>query len=394
MPYTIAQDLLVNGTGTFTGNVSVPAGTTDSHVINKLQFDTAINDIRNRDDSKPSVKATVTSGELNETLPYVTARGVTVDVGDRVLYVAPVFAGAVVANGPYVVQTGTWVRADDGAITNQSNWRVEEGSDAGIAYVVTTPGTIILGTTPFTIVPIAAAASLIADSLGSTEIVDDEIRVKISPGTNVGGESGIRIEKGSTGIYINVDDARDLVNQYSSYFNSCVAVAKTNVDILTTPSSIDGVTLTYAPISDAGNMSFSTSKVLLANQTNPLENGLYACYNDGVDDILGTIGGTFGSYYIKHGSSLGEIWHIDEARTFCKRLSSPSYFQTLSAGVAATHTITHNKLTTRPQVRLFDTVTNEELFAQPSNISSNSFDLVLSALANDVQVVVNITPDA
>lgn len=387
MAYKIKQDLEVSGTGTFTGNVSVPAGTTDSHVINKLQFDTAINDIRNRDDSKPSVKATVSSGEINETLPYVTVTGVTVDVGDRVLCVAPVFAGAVVANGPYIVQTGTWVRADDGTISSQSNWRVEQGTDAGYAYVVTTVGAIIPGTTPFTIVQIAAAASLVADSLGSTEIVSDEIRVKI----NTGSGDAVRILSSPSGLYVSDSDISRVADYQA--FNHLSTISKVNVNLASLPISVGGVTLTLQTFVN-DRPPFQCPKVLLTNQSTSSENGMYY-WGDSTGTGISKASYSLGALPVSNESNFsGEVWYFNNGYNLVKRLSSPTYFQTLPAGAPATHTIPHNKRTTRPQVKLFDTVTNEELFAQPSNISLNSFDLVLSALTNDVQVVVNITPDA
>ena len=386
MPYRIKQDLDVAGTGTFSGNVSVPDGTTSGHAINKGQFDAVINDIRNKDDSKPSVRATITGIEVL-TGTYTTASGVVLIADDRVLR----YGASGIENGTYIVAAGAWARADDGTISNQSNWRVEEGSDAGIAYVVTTSGAIILGTTPFIIVPIAAAASLVADSNGSTEIVSDEIRVRLA---QPGGVSAIEmlVDPGE-GVYV---DQTSVENYLFSYFNqnrTVTVVADSNVSKTTAPSTIDGITLSYPLLLDSGSYSALSSLVLLNGQTDPINNGLHVCYSDGVNNRLQQF--HYGICYINFGTYANEVWFATgTASNRCKRIYSPTYFQTLVAGVAATHTITHNKRTTRPQVKLFDTVTNEEIYAQPSNISLNSFDLVLSVLANAVQVVVNITPDA
>ena len=387
MPYRIKQDLDVAGTGTFSGNVSVPDGTTSGHAINKGQFDTAINDIRNKDDSKPSVRARITSGELHSALPYTTNSGVDLELGDRVLFAS---GSSTTNSGPYIVGTGTWVRADDGSITNQSNWRVEEGSDAGIAYVVTTSGDVVLGTTPFTIVPIAAAASLVADSNGSTEIVSDEIRVKIAPD---GTQSTVRLAVDASGVYIVDVDVAATSNFYND--DSVVTLSTVNVDI--SPGNVPGIIggLSVALVSFINGIpQYGTPKVFLAGQTDPLENGVYYWANASGD--APTFSSKTGARSVIQGTYVGEVWFWDgfSSSSSIKRISSPIYFQTISAGIAATHTITHNKRTTRPQVKLFDTVTNEEIYAQPSNISLNAFDLVLSALANNVQVVVNITPDA
>jgi hypothetical protein len=383
MPFKIAQPLEVTGAGSFTGNVSVPAGTTNLHAVNKLQLDTAINDLRNKDDSKPSVRATVElhDGEASAGT-YTTYTGVALVVGDRVLAkFSPTF------NGPYIVSVGAWVRADDGAITNQTNWRVEEGSDAGRSYVVTTAGTIIPGTTPFTIVQIAAAASLVGDSLGSTEIVSNQIRVKLDTGNaNLPDNAIIRLTSIGTGLYVNHDDVAAYATSFTNYLT---AVATTNITVATPPSTIDGVTLVdTAADPNTGSIPVHAQKFLLVGQlSNP---GLYVLVNGVLQQIF-----TQGVYMVQDGTdNKGETWLVYRTNIRPKRLLALTYTQTILAGAAATHSITHNKRTTRPQVKLFDVVTNSELFAQPSNITLNSFDLVLSALANDVQVVVNITPDA
>lgn len=78
-----------------------------------------------------------------------TVDGVELEAGDRVL-VKDQGGGA--ANGPYVVATGAWVRAEDAdtsaEVVNGVSFSVNEGDvNGGFEFELTTPNPITLGTT-------------------------------------------------------------------------------------------------------------------------------------------------------------------------------------------------------------------------------------------------------
>lgn len=363
----ILQDLEVRG------NISTIAGTDGSHVINKQQFETVINDLRNRNDSKPSVRATLGTIDLMTATvpsgPLTTDTGVSVVEGDRVLLVFP---GVEASNGPFVVETETWSRADDGDISNQTNWRVEQGSDAGVAYVVTTAGTIIPGTTPFTIVPIA-----------SSILIDTE-------------SSPMQLGFGGSGLYINEISVEAAINASTNFasYRMATVVAPGNIDLESVPTTIDDVAIQFFPISSETGYRPDprSSVVILANQSDPNENCIAAAIDDNGDRRL--IRYFQGIWYVKYGTSTGETWVSNEEYNSLRRLTAKPHKETLLGGSVGTVTITHNLKTTRPFVRLFDLDTNSQIAgALPSNITLNSYDLVLGSLANDTEVVTMITPD-
>ncbi len=104
----------------------------------------------NNQDSKISVRAATTA---NITLSGTqTIDGVAVIAGDRILVKSQSTASQ---NGIYVVAAGAWSRSTDADISTELNpgmfTFVEEGTtSAGVAYVLTTPAPITLGSTALT----------------------------------------------------------------------------------------------------------------------------------------------------------------------------------------------------------------------------------------------------
>lgn len=243
---------------------------------------------------------------------------------------------------------------------------------------------VTFGTRPkrvFVFTPGEDSTSLVAD-VNTTRIVGNQIRVKLDVGAaNNDNYADVRlIGNTESGLHVNLNDINDALPR-----STVAHVSREHVDILNPTFVIDGVTINYASTTATGRFSSAGDLIILANQNDSSENGLYQCRNAG--GLFKLVGRSI--FYVKSNS---EIWSVDG--DLVKRISSPSYKEILTATfLQGNYTITHGKNTNRPQVRLFDMVTNEELFAQPSNITLNSFDLALYAFPNDIEIVVNITPD-
>ena len=135
--------------------VIAAAGITPSHT-DVSQLSTAIRRLIDGGDYKASVRVATTA---NITLSgEQTIDGVAVVAGDRVL-VKDQTAGA--ENGIYVAATGAWARAEDangaGDLTSGVLVPVETGtSNADTIWMLTTDGTITIGTTAITFISTVA----------------------------------------------------------------------------------------------------------------------------------------------------------------------------------------------------------------------------------------------
>lgn len=97
-------------------------------------------------DSKPSVRVLANTNQTLSGLP--TVDGITLTAGQRILLVNQTDP---TQNGPYVVASGSWVRASD-ELTPGAFWYVEEGTSFGkTQWRIENTGTITPGTTSITI---------------------------------------------------------------------------------------------------------------------------------------------------------------------------------------------------------------------------------------------------
>lgn len=142
----------------FTGSPTAPTPTAATGIANKSYVDMAIQGLS----AKASVRVATTG---NITLSGTqTIDSVAVAVGDRVLVKNQTTQSA---NGIYIVQTGSWTRATDfdssAEIQSGAYAFVEEGTvnhDNG--WVLTTDGTITIGTTDLNFTQFSGAGSIIA----------------------------------------------------------------------------------------------------------------------------------------------------------------------------------------------------------------------------------------
>lgn len=137
-------------------NVGTPTANTDA--ANKAYVDSVASGL----DPKASVRA-ATTGAISLTGTQ-TIDGVALSVGDRVLVKDQVDA---TTNGIYVVAAGAWARAADADANNEVSpgmfMFVEEGTlNADSGWVLSTNGTITLGTSALTFVKFTQAASIAA----------------------------------------------------------------------------------------------------------------------------------------------------------------------------------------------------------------------------------------
>jgi len=108
-------------------------------------------------DNKPSVRA-ATTGNVALTGTQ-TIDGIALAAGERVLVKNQTNA---VENGSYIVSAGAWARSSD-SITANSFWLVEEGTvNADSQWMVSSNGTITLGTTAINISQFGAGATYTA----------------------------------------------------------------------------------------------------------------------------------------------------------------------------------------------------------------------------------------
>jgi uncharacterized membrane protein len=112
-------------------------------------------------DVKASVRAVATS---NITLSGTqSVDGVTLAGGDRVLVIGQSTASQ---NGIYIVSSGAWARASDAAQSSQVTSGlyafVEEGSNSGGGFILTTPNPITLGTTNLAFTQFTGAGEITA----------------------------------------------------------------------------------------------------------------------------------------------------------------------------------------------------------------------------------------
>ncbi len=146
----VGDNETISGSWTFSASPVVPTPTLGTHAANKDYVDNAISGL----DMKQSVRAATTA---NITLSGTqTIDGVSLVAGNRVLVKNQTTASQ---NGIYVVAAGAWSRSADadnspaGEVTSGMYTFVEEGTaNADSGWVLTTDGTITLGTTSLTFV--------------------------------------------------------------------------------------------------------------------------------------------------------------------------------------------------------------------------------------------------
>jgi len=201
--------------GTTLGNMNVATPTSDNHAANKSYVDSVAQGL----DVKSSVRAASTAN-VTVASPGTTLDGVNLAVGDRVL-LKDQTAGA--ENGIYTYAVGSLTRGvdmDDSDEFVGSFFFVEEGttnSDQG--YVVSTNGTIVVGTTAIAFTQFTGTGQLTAGNglskVGNTMNVNvDDTFVKLNgsdqmtiKGTSTTGE--ILRSDGSNGVTYG---ALDLTN--------------------------------------------------------------------------------------------------------------------------------------------------------------------------------------
>jgi hypothetical protein len=258
----------INASSSRITNVAEPVA--DSDAATKYYVDAA----RSGLDVKQSVKvATTTNITLSNTQ---TIDNVAVSVGDRVLVKDQ---NAASQNGIYVVASGSWTRAADfdapSEVTSGVFTFVEQGdvnSDCG--FVLTTDGTVTVGTTALVFTLFSASGTLIAGNglskngytlevnvapLGGIEISADNLQLKstvagngltITDGVlNVGGTSN-RITITSDGV----DIASTYAGQSSITVLGTVVTGTWNSDIISPTYGGTGVNNGSKTITLGGNL--------------------------------------------------------------------------------------------------------------------------------------------
>ena len=132
----------------------------------KLYVDTAIQQSINNQDWKASVRA-ASGTNINIASPGTTIGGVTMNSGDRVLLYGQTTGsqnGFYVFNGSAAAMTRSTDADGASEVTPMAACMVEEGTDAGKLFRLTTTGAITLGTTSLTF----AAFSSVGGSVPST----------------------------------------------------------------------------------------------------------------------------------------------------------------------------------------------------------------------------------
>jgi len=218
-------NLAPNGTGTIdAGNVRItnladPTGAQDA--ATKAYVDA----VKTGLDVKGSVRAATTA---NITLTNTqTVDGVALSVGDRVLVKNQTTASQ---NGIYVVASGAWTRAADcdntpgTEVTSGLFTFVEEGTaNADSGWVLTTDGTITLGTTGLSFVQFSGAGQITAGAgLSKT---GNTLDVNVANGIEIVGD--------------NVQLASTVAGDGLTYTSGVIAVGGTSNRISVTADAID-----------------------------------------------------------------------------------------------------------------------------------------------------------
>jgi hypothetical protein len=156
---TTANNALPKAGGTMTGFITTHADpTTDLHVANKRYVDGVAQGL----DIKGSVRV-ATTAQLTLVTVGTAVDGVTLIAGDRVLVKNQTTASE---NGIYVAGAGNWARAADAdtaaKLHDGAFVFVEQGTQAGTGWVLTTDNPITIGTTALTFTQFSAASSAIA----------------------------------------------------------------------------------------------------------------------------------------------------------------------------------------------------------------------------------------
>lgn len=137
------------------------AGTNTTQIATTQFVRTEVDNARVGLDAKESVRAATTA---NITLSNTqTVDGIALAVGDRVLVKNQTTAAD---NGVYIVSSGSWTRASDfsnGSVTSGAFVFVESGTaNADSGWVLSTDGTITIGTTALTFVQFSGAGQIVA----------------------------------------------------------------------------------------------------------------------------------------------------------------------------------------------------------------------------------------
>lgn len=156
-------DAVSTAGGTLTGPLILPGDPSAAlGAATKQYVDNSITGL----DFKASVKVISTS---NITLSAVQAiDGITLVAGDRVLAVGQTSAAA---NGIYIVAAGAWSRSSDadntvntGEVSSGMYCLVEQGTNANSGWVLSTTGTITLGTTALAFTQFTGTGQITAGS--------------------------------------------------------------------------------------------------------------------------------------------------------------------------------------------------------------------------------------
>jgi hypothetical protein len=263
-----------NGTGTVDvsssriTNLAEPVA--DSDAATKYYVDAA----RSGLDVKQSVRVATTE---NITLSNTqTIDGIALSVGDRVL-VKDQNTGS--QNGIYVVADGAWTRATDfdapNEVTSGVFTFVEQGtvnSDCG--FVLTTDGTVVVGTTALSFTLFSASGTLIAGNglskngytlevnvapLGGIEISSDNLQLKSTvAGNGLTITDGVLNVGGTTNRITITSDGVDIASTYAG--QSSISVLGTvltgtwNADIISPTFGGTGVNNGSKTITLGGNL--------------------------------------------------------------------------------------------------------------------------------------------
>lgn len=170
----------------------VPAGSNPTDAVNKSQLDAAIRGL----DWKASVRA-ATTGPITLSGTQ-TVDGVALAVGDSVLVKNQADA---TTNGIYLVASGAWTRrndADDNAeVTSGLTVAVTEGTNKGtgtstanpLAWTLSTPDPIAIGTSSLTFVPAPSGGTVYTAGNGLS-LTGSQFAVVPKSGGGLGVDSG------------------------------------------------------------------------------------------------------------------------------------------------------------------------------------------------------------
>jgi hypothetical protein len=411
--------------GTVTG-LSDPVNGTDA--ANKNYVDAA----RSGLDVKQSVRV-ATTGPITLSNTQ-TIDGIAVVVGDRVL-VKDQTTGS--QNGIYVVASGAWSRATDAdgsaEVTSGLFTFVEEGtSNADSGWVLTTDGTITVGTTSLVFAQFSGTGQITAgDGLGKTgntlfvnvdatsiEISSDILRIAsgaagnglgYSAGVlsvNVSSTGGLQIASDEVGIKLATNSALSLSASGLTVASSIAGTGLTwtngvlsaNATNLAT-SGAGGVTGTL-PVGNGGTGSttLTSNGVLLGNGTSAVSATAAGTANQVLR--VPSAGGTpaFGSIDLSTTAAVGSsILAVGNGGTGASTaagarsaLAVPTRYSANVPFGSTTATITHSLGTTDVLVEVFEISTGETVYCDVTRTSTSAVTLGFSTAPelNQYRVVV------